>query len=163
LSYDCRTILYQRYEAGRLEFIISKNVVRTNNGVYHLLGPIARGYPNNLYRACLEANGIPKTWKYILTQFSAKPPTYNQSMASATSNTMISTIGMGVQELIKSYRVLRHLAIIADRRTKEHSKARKSISFVRHQFHQKLVQSLRIVNNQIIMVRFNYLVIRLNI
>jgi len=157
LSYDCRTVLNERYEAGRLEFIISKNVVRTNNGVYHLVGPINKGYPNNLYRACMEANGIPRTWKYILTQFSEKPPSYNQSVATEMSNDMITTIGMGIQELIKSYRVLRNLATIADRRTREHNKDRKSLSFVRHQFNQKLVQSLKIVNDQIIMVMFNVL------
>lgn len=163
LSHDCRIVLYEKYDAGRLEFIISKNVVRTNNGVYHLVGPINTGYPNNLYRACLEANGIPRTWKYILTQFSEKRPTYNQRVASAASNEMITTIGKGIQELIKSYRVLRHFATIADRRTREHNKARKGISFVRYQFHQKLVKSLKIVNDQIIMVRFNVLVIWLNI
>jgi len=163
LKNDCRTILYKRYDAGRLKFIISRNVVRTNNGVYHLVGPIVKGYPNNLYRACLEANGIPRTWKYILTQFSGKPPTYNQNMVSTISNTAVNAIGMGIQELIKSFRVLRHLAIIADRRTREHNKARKSITFVRHQFNQKLVESLKIINDQIIMVRFDILVIGLNI
>lgn len=163
LANDGRTVIRENYYAGRLKLIISHNIVKTNMGVYHLIGKISQGYPNNLYRACLEANGIPKTWKYILTQFSGKRPAYTQPTTSRLSNHEIEIIGRGTLELIKSYRLLRHFATIADRRTREHNKAHKSISFVRHLFHQKLVKSLKIVNDQIILVRFNVLVIRLNI
>jgi len=156
LENDRQTISCESYDAGRLVFVISKNIVRTNDGVYHLLGPIAQGYPNNLYRACLEADGIPRTWKYVLTQFSSKLPDDNQRMISTTDDAAVTnSIGMGIQELIRSFRILRHLAMISDKRFKEHSNARKSVSFARHQFKQKLVYSLRVVNNQIIMVRYN--------
>lgn len=174
LENDGRTVIYENEYAGRIQSIISYNIVKTHIGVYHLVGPISQGYPNNLYRACLEANGIPRTWKYILTQFSG--PGYAPRRAPAhvpapaplpapvrARNYEVERMGMGVQELIRSFCLLRNFAIIADRKSKELQKARKPISFVRYRFHEKVVQSLKTVNTQIILVRFNVLVIRLNI
>jgi len=158
LEADRQTISCENYDAGRLVFVISKNVVKTNEGIYHLVGPITQGYPSNLYRACLEADGIPRTWKYVLTQFSGRLSDGNQRIISTANNEAeINLIGIEIQELIRSFKILRNLAIIADKRLKEHSKARKSISFVRHHFQQKLAYSLRVVNNQIIVVWYNVL------
>lgn len=159
LAYDRQTILYEIYDAGRLDFVISKNVVKTNNGVYHLLGPIIQGYPNNLYRACLVAEGIPKTWKYVLTQFSGQLPDTNQRMTSTTANAVVHNIGLRIMELIKSFRVLRILAIAADRKSKERVNTGEPFDLVRNQFEQKIFCSLRNVNNEIIKVRYNVLVI----
>jgi len=153
LANDRQTILCRFYDAGRLKFVISKNIVKTNNGVYHLLGPIIQGYPNNLYRACLQVGGIPKTWKYVLTQFSDKLPYDYQRLTTAITNAVTTNIGIGIQELINSFRVLRNLAIVANRKTKELIKARKRLGFIRINFNQKLVRSLQIVNDQIITVR----------
>eukprot|EP00102_Acyrthosiphon_pisum_P023940 XP_016661150.1 PREDICTED: uncharacterized protein LOC107884139 [Acyrthosiphon pisum] len=155
LENDRQTISCENYDAGRLVFVISKDIVKTNDGVYHLLGPIAQGYPNNLYRACLEAGGIPRTWKYVLTQFSGRlPGGIQRTISTADDAAVVHSIGIRIQELIRSFKILRRLAIIADKRLKEHSNARKSISFVRHHFQQKLAYSLRIINNQIIMVQW---------
>jgi len=158
LENDCKTILCENYDAGRLVFVVSKNIVKTNEGIYHLLGPIAKGYPSNLYRACLEADGIPRTWKYVLTQFSGRLSDGSQRAISTTDNrAVIRALGIEIHELIKSYKIIRRLATAADTRLKEHVNARKSISFVRHLFQQKLVYSLRVINDKIIMVRYNVL------
>lgn len=38
--------------------------------MYRLIGNMIGGSPNELYRACLDANGVPRIWRSLLKQFS---------------------------------------------------------------------------------------------
>jgi len=154
LAKDRVTITNENYDAGRLHFIISKNVVKTNTGIYHLIGPIIKGSPNNLYRACLETNGIPKTWRYLLTQFSSKPPPNNQSITGR-----INTNGDSLYDLVRNYHFIRQLLYIAYCRGKTLKKSFKPIDadqipvyFLRYKFHQKLIRTIKGVTHKIFKV-----------
>lgn len=66
LARDQITKLKKVHKAGVLVARKSKNIINTDKGYYHLIGPIAEGSPLKLFRACIETNGIPKTWRKIL-------------------------------------------------------------------------------------------------
>jgi len=67
LARDQITELKKVHKAGVLVARKTKNFVKTDKGFYHLIGPIAEASPLNLFCACIETNGIPKTWRSILT------------------------------------------------------------------------------------------------
>ncbi|VVC34547.1 Hypothetical protein CINCED_3A025604 [Cinara cedri] len=66
---DLVKVLEKDHCAGILKFRKNKNLVQTDKGLYNLIGPIRGGLPNNLFLRCLEAKGIPRTWKHFLTRF----------------------------------------------------------------------------------------------
>lgn len=46
------------------------NLVKTNKGLYRLVGNIIGGHPNELYQTCLTLKGIPRTWRNFMKTFS---------------------------------------------------------------------------------------------
>ncbi|XP_025203495.1 uncharacterized protein LOC112600474 [Melanaphis sacchari] len=81
LAEDQIRILKKVHEAGILVARKTKNIVKTDKGFYHLIGPITEGSPFDLFRACAEINGIPKTWRNILTHLLAEVKVnHNESM-----------------------------------------------------------------------------------
>lgn len=68
LGDDKSTVIEKRHEAGIIEGRKTTNLVKTRNGLYHLVGNIIGGSPNELYQACLEIHGIPRTWRNIVKQ-----------------------------------------------------------------------------------------------
>ncbi|KAE9524022.1 hypothetical protein AGLY_015669 [Aphis glycines] len=72
LARDQITELKKVHKAGVLVARKAKNIIKTDKGFYHLIGSIAEGSPPNLLRACIETNGIPKTWRSILTHLTTK-------------------------------------------------------------------------------------------
>ncbi len=80
LSKDRRRILNENHHAGILDFVVSKKLIKTSQGLYELIGPITKASSDNLYRACLEIDGLPRTWKYILTQFPSKINNFNKKL-----------------------------------------------------------------------------------
>lgn len=72
---DKVTVLENNHDAGVLEKRIENNLVKTKNGLYRLIGHLIRGSPNELYNVCLAINGIPKRWKFIMTQLSSTEKT----------------------------------------------------------------------------------------
>ncbi|XP_050066216.1 uncharacterized protein LOC126555319 isoform X1 [Aphis gossypii] len=80
ISKDRHRTINENHFAGFLDFVVSKNLIKTSHGLYELTGPIANASSDNLYRACLEINGLPRTWKYILTQFPSKFNNFNKKL-----------------------------------------------------------------------------------
>ncbi|XP_025203437.1 uncharacterized protein LOC112600434 [Melanaphis sacchari] len=81
LAEDQIRVLKKVHKAGILVARKTKNIVKTDKGFYHLIGPIIEGSPIDLFRACVEINGIPKTWRNILTHLSAEVKVnHNESM-----------------------------------------------------------------------------------
>lgn len=72
MKNDKITVLEKNHDAGVLQARKENNLVRTNNGLYRLIGNVFSGSPNELYNVCLSINGIPRTWKNILNQLSVK-------------------------------------------------------------------------------------------
>ncbi|KAE9521310.1 hypothetical protein AGLY_018290 [Aphis glycines] len=72
LGRDQITELKKVHKAGVLVARKTKNIIKTDKGLYHLIGSITEGSPLNLFRACIETNGIPKTWRSILMPLKTK-------------------------------------------------------------------------------------------
>ncbi|XP_026817680.1 uncharacterized protein LOC113556751 [Rhopalosiphum maidis] len=104
------------------------------------------GSPDNLYRACLHINGVPKTWKYILTQFSDKR--IAQNLNTINKERIVNLILHEV--LMKGFRLVQILMEITVRRVREHSSTRKPISFIRYFFHKKLIFGMQTINEKMI-------------
>lgn len=68
LSGDQGTVVENFHNAGILKYRIENNLIKTTNGLYRIIDGIIGGSPNELYRACLETNGIPTKWKNIIKQ-----------------------------------------------------------------------------------------------
>lgn len=122
--------------------------------MYRLIGPITKGYPNNLYRACLHIKGIPRTWKYLLTQFTGMPTNSNQSLARSGEFFNNSRLLF----MISKYRLIHKLLLATNIKLKAFGKHYNPSNIAVYQFHQKLIQARKIINNLIIMVRFNVIV-----
>lgn len=55
-----------------------KNLVKTNKGIYRLIGNIIGGHPNEFYQTCLALKGIPRNWRnFMKTFFGAEKTTKN--------------------------------------------------------------------------------------
>lgn len=63
MEQDQITVKEIKHNAGILLARKAKNLVKTKNGFYHLLGNIIGGSPNEVYQTCFAINGIPRTWK----------------------------------------------------------------------------------------------------
>ncbi|KAE9521313.1 hypothetical protein AGLY_018293 [Aphis glycines] len=72
LARDQITELKKVHKAFVLVARKSKNIIKTDSGFYHLIGSITEGSPLNLFCACIETNGIPKTWRSILMPLKTK-------------------------------------------------------------------------------------------
>ncbi|KAE9523231.1 hypothetical protein AGLY_016371, partial [Aphis glycines] len=72
LARDQITELKKVHKAGVLVARKSKNIIKTDRGLYHLIGSITEGSPLNLFRACIGTNGIPKTWRSFLMPLKTK-------------------------------------------------------------------------------------------
>ncbi|XP_050527393.1 uncharacterized protein LOC126897669 [Daktulosphaira vitifoliae] len=66
LAQDKVTVLEKNHDAGILECRKEKNLIKTKNGLYRLLGNIISGYPKNVFTICLETGGIPLRWRILL-------------------------------------------------------------------------------------------------
>lgn len=66
LREDRATVLEKNHDAGVLESRKSLDLVRTNKGLYRLIGKIINGSPYELYQSCVALCGVPRTWKQIL-------------------------------------------------------------------------------------------------
>jgi hypothetical protein len=101
-----------------------------------------------LYHACLQINGIPKTWKYILTQFSTKIIAQNQN--TIDKERIINLILHEV--LMKGFRLVQILMEITVRKMREQGSTRKPMSFIRYFFHKKLIFGMQTINEKMIQV-----------
>ncbi|XP_008180015.1 uncharacterized protein LOC100167394 isoform X2 [Acyrthosiphon pisum] len=68
LGEDKQTVVEKRHEAGIFEGRKENSLVKTKNGLYRLVGNIIGGSPNKLYQTCVSVNGIPRTWRKIVTE-----------------------------------------------------------------------------------------------
>lgn len=66
LREDRATVLEKNHDAGVLESRKHLDLVRTNKGLYRLIGKIINGSPYELYQSCVALCGVPRTWKKIL-------------------------------------------------------------------------------------------------
>lgn len=71
LKADQSTIVEEHHNAGFIKTRKNKNVLKTNNGLYCLLGNIIGGSPDELYQQCLFNNGFPAKWRVILDKYSS--------------------------------------------------------------------------------------------
>lgn len=124
----------------------------TNTGVYHLIGPIAKGYPNILYQACLHINGIPRIWGHLLTQLTGMPTSSNQNLA-INGEIFNSPI---LDYLISKYWLVQKLLLVTNNKLKGFGNHYNPSNVVVYQFHKKLVEAVKVVNDTIMMVRFNF-------
>ncbi|XP_050428242.1 uncharacterized protein LOC126838133 [Adelges cooleyi] len=68
IAEDKVTTLEEGHDAGILETRKEKNLIKTKNGIYRLMGNIVRGHPKDIYNICCEIQGIPKNWKLLIRQ-----------------------------------------------------------------------------------------------
>ncbi|CAI6352642.1 unnamed protein product [Macrosiphum euphorbiae] len=159
LAGDQTTELKKVHKAGILVVRKTKQIVKTDNGLYHLIGPIAEGSPANLFRACVETNGIPKTWRNILTNLSTEAEVnLNESMtrkgtiyskekkAGHNSSGPKSNFG---RDLINDKDFRQQLTeLSASRRMKPFSVCHTPTQLLKHKFHRKYVKACLIVGGQ---------------
>lgn len=67
LTNESFITLEKNHNAGVLMDIMDKKLVKTTNGLYQLLGPVAFAFPNLLYKECVKCDDIPSGWKFFLT------------------------------------------------------------------------------------------------
>uniref|UniRef100_A0A2S2Q063 SANTA domain-containing protein n=2 Tax=Sipha flava TaxID=143950 RepID=A0A2S2Q063_9HEMI len=70
LEADRLTITEEKHNAGVIISRKEKDLVKTNNGLYRLLGKIIGGSPNELYQECLSNDGVPMRWRKIISKHS---------------------------------------------------------------------------------------------
>lgn len=152
LSKDRRRILNENHYAGFLDFVVSKNLIKTSHGLYELIGPITKASSDNLYRACLEINGFPKTWKYILTQFHSKTTIFNRKLEKRRNN----AINCLMQEIMTgSYKLVKKLLQVTDSKIRANCAIKKKeVPLLRLMFERKLIETLNIVHFSITGVMF---------
>jgi len=144
LSKDRLKTINENHYAGFLDFVVSKNLIKTSHGLYELIGPIAYASSDNLYRACLEINGLPRTWKYILTQFPSKVNNFNQKLAIRRK---YATNCLLQEMMTKSYKFVEKLLRVTN--SKIHTNRaikKKEVPLLRKMFEKKLVNSLEVVD-----------------
>ncbi|KAE9521311.1 hypothetical protein AGLY_018291 [Aphis glycines] len=144
LSKDSRRTIKENYYAGFLDFVVSKNLIKTTHGLYELIGPIANASTDNLYRACLENNGLPRTWKYILTQFPSKINNFNKKLAIRRK---YATNCLVQKTMTNSYKFDEKLLRVTNPKVRvNRAIKKKEVPLLRRLFEKKLVGSLEVVD-----------------
>lgn len=159
LAGDQTTVLKKFHKAGILIVRKTKQIVKTDNGLYHLIGPIADGSPVTLFRACVETNGIPKFWKNILTNLltevkvnlnesmTRKGTIYNkEKLAGHNSSGTKAHFG---RDLINDKDFCQQLTELSTSRTiKPFEVCHTPTQLLKHKFHRKYVKACLIVGSQ---------------
>lgn len=159
LAGDQTTVLKKAHRAGILVVRKTKHIVKTDNGLYHLIGPIIEGSPVNLYRACVEANGIPKTWRNILSNLSMEVDiNLNESMTrKGTIYNKEKKIGQKSsgskaafeRKLLNDSNLRQQLSEISTSRTiKPFEACHTPAQLLKHRFHRKFVKACLIIGSQ---------------
>uniref|UniRef100_A0A2S2P7P0 Uncharacterized protein n=1 Tax=Schizaphis graminum TaxID=13262 RepID=A0A2S2P7P0_SCHGA len=160
LAGDQITVLKKVHKAGILVVRKTKNIVKTEKGFYHLIGPIIEGSPLDLVRACVEINGIPKAWRNILTKLSGEVEVnLNESMTRKgtiyNKEKKTSLNSFGTKELLEN-----DLHGLSDsdfrQQLSQLSTSTKMKSFecntpsqlLKHKFHRKFVKACLIIGSQ---------------
>lgn len=157
LAGDQTTELKKVHKAGILVVRKTKQIVKTDNGLYHLIGPIAEGCPVNLFRACVETNGIPKTWRNILTNLSTeldlnesmtrKGTIYNKEKKTG-HNSSAPKANFG-RDLINDTEFRQQLTELSTSRTiKPFAVCHTPTQLLKHKFHRKYVKACLIIGSQ---------------
>jgi len=158
LSKDRRRILNENHHAGILDFVVSKKLIKTSQGLYELIGPITKASSDNLYRACLEIDGLPRTWKYILTQFPSKINSFNEKLLirrKYAPNCLVQ------ENMMNKYKFVEKLLRITISKIRNGNRAikKKEVPLLRIMFERKLINSLKVFNFDITKVCFNVLIL----
>lgn len=162
LAEDKVTILEETHDAGMIESRKGTNIIKTTHGLYHLNGPIASGFSNDFYHACLENHGFPKNWRNFLIQLSNDEETNEDPTNANTSVTRNGTnFKSGAQKSIEKGKLIKqHLAkqkvvmqqlsqASASKTIEQFNTSCKTPSqFLKYQFHRKLVKACKIVTSQ---------------
>lgn len=69
LEADKSTLIEKHHNAGIIISRKKKDLLKTNNGLYCLVGNIISGSPEELYQGCLSKKGFPLRWKIILGKY----------------------------------------------------------------------------------------------
>ncbi|XP_003245548.1 uncharacterized protein LOC100569334 [Acyrthosiphon pisum] len=159
LAGDQTTELKKVHKAGILVVRKTKQIVKTDNGLYHLIGPIAEGSPANLFRACVETNGIPKIWRNILINLSTevevnlnesmtrKGTIYNKEKKSG-HNSSGQKANFG-RDLINDKDFRQQLTELSTSRTiKPFTVCHTPTQLLKHKFHRKYVKACLIIGSQ---------------
>jgi len=157
LAEDQTTVLKKVHKAGILVVRKTKQIIKTDNGLYHLIGPIAEGSPVNLFRACVETNGIPKTWRNILANLSKEVEVnLNESMTrKGTIYNKEKVTGHNSNEnrplfdLINDKDFCQQLTELSTSRTiKPFGVCHTPTQLLKNRFHRKYVKACLIVDSQ---------------
>lgn len=161
LAEDKVTILEETHDAGMIESRKGKYLIKTIDGHYHLIGPIASGFSNDFYRACLVNNGFPKNWRNFFIQLPNVEEANDDSTNADCSMTRKGTNyknnpqksnekgKLSKQTLAKQKVVMQQLSQTSTSKTIEQFTPCKTPSqFLKYQFHRKLVKACKIVTNQ---------------
>jgi len=139
LSKDRRRILNENHFAGFLDFVISKNLIKTSHGLYELIGPITKASSDNLYRACLEIDGLPRTWKYILTQFPSKFNNFNEKLLIRRK---YASNWLQQENMTKKYKFIEEFLRVTNSKIPDNRAIKKKeVPLLRTMFERKLINS----------------------
>ncbi|XP_060848356.1 uncharacterized protein LOC132927782 [Rhopalosiphum padi] len=157
---DQITVLKKFHNAGILVVRKTKNIVKTEKGFYHLIGPIIGGSPPDLVRACVEINGIPKAWRNILTKLSEEVEVnlnesmtrkgtiyYKEEKASLKSSRTKELLENDLYGLSDSNLCQQLSQLSASKKMKSFDCDTPS-QLLMYRFHQKIVKACLIVGSQ---------------
>ncbi len=165
LARDQNMELKKVHKAGVLVARKSKNIIKTDKGYYHLIGPIAEGSPLKLFRACIETNGIPKTWRSILTHLTTevevnlnesvtrKGTIYNKEIKA--SHNVSETEEFSEEDLprdllngLNDSDFRRQLLQLSSPKTTSFGGCQTPSQLLKHKFHRKFVKACLIIGSQ---------------
>ncbi|XP_026817679.1 uncharacterized protein LOC113556750 [Rhopalosiphum maidis] len=159
LAADQITVLKKVHKAGILVVRKTKNIVKTEKGFYHLIGPIIEGSPHDLVRACVEINGIPKAWRNILTKLSGEVEVnLNESMTRKgtiyNKEKKASIDSSGTKELLENdihgldSDIRQQLSQLSTSTKMKSFECHTPSQLLRNRFHRKFVKACLIIGSQ---------------
>lgn len=161
LHEDNVTVLMENFDAGILECRLDSKLVKTTNGLFRLIGPIAEENLQNLFLQFFNHDDIPEGWESFI-KLNCLAACSRQSTVdaeySAIGKCYIYKINVFADQ--ENDEKMEEVAIVNDmsqqlsnaaasKKLQKLSVCKKPNQFLRSQFHRKLTIACKLFNNQL--------------